>query len=247
MTLFLLLAAAHFIGDFYLQPDGWIRSRNEKGVRSPALYLHAGVHALLALLALWLADASLDQAMGAVGLITATHFVIDWAKAGRTSVLAFAVDQLAHIAVIAAAVLMLQDKPVWELITNTGAYLTKNNLLYLLGYIIIFKPASILIGQLLSAHTEKLKQQNEESQEQKSLSNAGRWIGYVERLLALSFILVDEFTGLGFLVATKTVFRVGDLSRERDMRLTEYMMLGTLMSFAVALIVGWLILALKAA
>jgi len=245
MTLFLLLIAAHFIGDFYLQPDNWISSRNDKGVRSPALYLHASVHAILALVALWLADVTLDQALMAAGLITATHFMIDWAKAGRTSVIAFVIDQVAHIAVITFVALLLEEKPVWDVITHTDAYLTKNNLLYVLGYIIIFKPASILIGQLLSTHTEKLKQQNEQTPEQKSLSNAGRWIGYVERLLALSFILVDEFTGLGFLVATKTVFRVGDLSRERDMRLTEYMMLGTLMSFAVALIVGWLILALK--
>lgn len=240
MTLFLLLLAAHFIGDFYLQPDTWISSRNEKGIRSPALYLHAGVHAVLILVALWLASAELDETLTAAGIITATHFCIDWAKAGRTTVLAFAIDQIAHIAVIVIIALYFTDKAVWDVITNTDTYLTKNNLLYILGYIVIFKPASILIGQLLSAHTEKLKTKADQS-----LGNAGRWIGYVERLLALSFILVDEYTGLGFLVATKTVFRVGDLSRERDMRLTEYMMLGTLMSFAVALSVGWLIVAVR--
>ena len=244
MTLFLLLLSAHFIGDFYLQPAKWIQCRHNKGLQSPSLFLHAGVHAALALVTLWLADAGLWQGLAAAGVITVSHFLIDWAKAGHKSHLAFALDQLAHFLVIALVALSFTQMDIATLLTSKDIWLTRENLLYLTGYIIIFKPASILIGQLLSQHAEQLKKTQGE-EEGKSLGNAGRWIGYVERLLALSFILVDEYTGLGFLVATKTVFRVGDLSRERDMRLTEYMMLGTLMSFAIALITGWLVLALK--
>ncbi len=57
--------------------------------------------------------------------------------------------------------------------------------------------------------------------------------------LVLAFIFTGNFTGVGFLVAAKTIFRIGDLTKNNDMKLTEYMMLGTLMSFSIALIVGW--------
>ena len=71
------------------------------------------------------------------------------------------------------------------------------------------------------------------------LLSAGAWIGYIERCLAISFIFMGQFAGIGFLVATKTIFRFGDLTKNKDMKLTEYMMLGTLLSYAIALFVGW--------
>ena len=55
-------------------------------------------------------------------------------------------------------------------------------------------------------------------------------------------ILMGQFAGIGFLVATKTIFRFGDLTNSKDMKLTEYMMLGTLLSYAIALLVGWNVL-----
>lgn len=71
------------------------------------------------------------------------------------------------------------------------------------------------------------------------LTSAGAWIGYLERCLAISFIFMGQFAGVGFLVAIKTIFRFGDLTKNRDMKLTEYMMLGTLLSFSIALFIGW--------
>ena len=52
-------------------------------------------------------------------------------------------------------------------------------------------------------------------------------------------MFMGQFAGIGFLVATKTIFRFGDLTKNKDMKLTEYMMLGTLLSYAIALLVGW--------
>ena len=38
-----------------------------------------------------------------------------------------------------------------------------------------------------------------------SLPNAGQWIGYIERILMLTFVLVGRFEGVGFLLAAKSV------------------------------------------
>ena len=44
------LLVAHVLGDFYFQPTGWVKSRNTKHLQSPALYLHALLHGVLAFL-----------------------------------------------------------------------------------------------------------------------------------------------------------------------------------------------------
>ncbi|AXR06561.1 DUF3307 domain-containing protein [Salinimonas sediminis] len=238
MSLLLLLLAAHFIGDFYLQPTRWIANRNAYGARSRALYMHTAVHGVLAILALYTAGLPWPAIAIWSAVIALSHGVIDWLKAGHTSTQAFVLDQLAHLLIITIVTVIVTPVALDTLLASASKLRQPHVLIYIVGYLVVLQPASIFIGQLLAGHAAKL--QNMDSQ---SLGTAGRWIGYVERLLALSFVLVDQYTGLGFLVATKTVFRVGDLSKTKDMRLTEYMMLGTLISFAIALIIGWALLA----
>ncbi len=238
MTVLLLLLTAHFIGDFYLQPRAWIENRHARGVKASALYKHSLIHFLLAALALWIADTGVVSAIMWGLFIALTHWLIDWAKSGHHSLVAFIIDQLAHVIVILTVTAFITEVTKAQLSAMGAIIIQPDTLLYMLGYIIVLNPASILIAQVLARHTKVLA-----TAENQSLGDAGRWIGYIERVLALSFILVGQYTGLGFLVATKTVFRVGDLSKAKDMRLTEYMMLGTLFSFALALIVGWIIIA----
>ena len=70
---------------------------------------------------------------------------------------------------------------------------------------------------------------------------AGQNIGYLERVLVLTFILLNQFAAIGFLLAAKSVFRFGDLRQSEDKKLTEYVMLGTLTSFALTIAVGLLV------
>ena len=115
---------------------------------------------------------------------------------------------------------------------------------------LVCKPASVIISLALKKHTDSLTQHSNgstenttiEENENIGLVSAGAWIGYIERCLAISFIFMGQFAGIGFLVATKTIFRFGDLTKNKDMKLTEYMMLGTLLSYAIALFIGWNVL-----
>lgn len=63
----------------------------------------------------------------------------------------------------------------------------------------------------------------------------GRHIGYVERLIMLTFILGAHYEALGLLIAAKSILRVSD---ERARQQTEYILLGTLLSVAAALLLG---------
>ena len=74
------------------------------------------------------------------------------------------------------------------------------------------------------------------------LPSGGKWIGYLERLLIVVFVITGNISGVGFLMTAKSVFRFGDVSKG-DLRLTEYMLLGTLLSFSIALAAGFMLVA----
>ncbi|MDZ7853283.1 MAG: hypothetical protein U5L98_11735 [Halomonas sp.] len=63
----------------------------------------------------------------------------------------------------------------------------------------------------------------------------------LERLLVLTLVLLDQLTAVGFLLAAKSVLRFGDLRDSRDRKLTEYVLLGTLLSVSTTLVLGMLV------
>jgi hypothetical protein len=63
----------------------------------------------------------------------------------------------------------------------------------------------------------------------------GFWIGCIERLIILTFILANHYDAVGLLIAAKSILRVSDQQARKQ---TEYVLLGTLCSLAFALAVG---------
>ena len=96
---------------------------------------------------------------------------------------------------------------------------------------LMLKPSSVLLGMFL-------KQWTPSSSNAQSLPKAGQWIGYIERILILTFVFVGSFEGVGFLLAAKSVFRFGELSKAKEIRTTEYVLIGTFASFSVAILTG---------
>ncbi|WP_336622731.1 hypothetical protein [Wenyingzhuangia sp. 2_MG-2023] len=80
----------------------------------------------------------------------------------------------------------------------------------------------------------------EEDNSDDSLQNAGMYIGILERLFVFSFIILNQWSAIGLLIAAKSVFRFGDLSRAKDRKLTEYMLIGSLVSFGLSILIGLL-------
>ena len=74
----------------------------------------------------------------------------------------------------------------------------------------------------------------------RGLVNAGRTIGQLERFLVLLFLLAGQPTAIGFLVAAKSIFRFGELRDTTNRMESEYIIIGTLASFAYALAIGML-------
>ena len=78
-----------------------------------------------------------------------------------------------------------------------------------------------------------------------SLNNAGKYIGILERLFVFTFIIAGNWGAIGFLLAAKSVFRFGDLRESKDRKLTEYILIGTLLSFGIAIGTAMLVLKLN--
>lgn len=106
-----------------------------------------------------------------------------------------------------------------------------------LSFILIHKPMNIFITKFLSAFTPKIKvapKNLEEKEILESDKNAGRYIGSLERTLILLFLLMNQYTAIGFILTAKSLTRYHKIVEEPDFG--EYYLLGTLLSFLLILI-----------
>lgn len=234
MILFIQLFLAHIIGDFVLQTDAWAKSKREKKLTSVYFYLHILIHGVLVMLLVWNIH-FWPQAL----TIMALHFLIDVARlyipSKKHNITFFVMDQLMHILVLASVAVWYQD------LTVTFGFLQEPIfLIYITGIIFITLPASVIVRVMVS----RWYQETENSQDD-SLQDAGTYIGILERIFILVFVLTGRWEGIGFLIAAKSIFRFADIKGNPDRKLTEYFLIGTLLSFATALFTGlimnWLI------
>lgn len=69
-------------------------------------------------------------------------------------------------------------------------------------------------------------------------NNAGKWIGYIERLMIYIFYLCGQYTAIAAVMAIKTAFRFNDLKDDNDSQRSEYIMLGTFFSLFVTIVIA---------
>lgn len=236
--IFINLILAHLLGDFILQPNSWVADKEEKKGRSIYLYLHIILHTGLAFLFLW------DLNLWWIALIVGfTHFIIDYAKlkfqTTETKRIWFFAYQVLHIAVIGMVSLWYFPYFKWVDFFNT------ESLKLVTALIFLTIPTSILIKTVISIWTpiaEEITAEPENNIEPtESLVNAGKYIGILERLLVFTFILANHWEGVGFMIAAKSIFRFSDLAQAKQRKLTEYVLIGTLLSFGIAVLTGILI------
>ncbi len=238
-TLLLWLVLGHVIADFYLQPMSWVHDRNNRHFKSTKVVWHSLVHGVLAFIALAVWQHYYDfgvsgAAFGYATLITISHYFIDIGKSySSKGVIPFLLDQLAHLFVILLITLNLSE-PLYVSEQLLSFISTPSNLIIGIGYLLVLTPASVMIRMLLERWAYM-------GNEEESLPQAGNLIGQLERVLLLTCILIDSWAAVGFILAAKSVFRFGDLTASKDRKLTEYVMLGTLVSILVTLSVAGLI------
>lgn len=227
LALAIKFILAHIIGDFIFQPNKWVQHKEKHKHKSKYLYWHILVHvgALIVVLQFhfkyWLA----------IIIIPISHYIIDviklHLKPKMNNRILFGLDQLAHIIVIALVVKIYMPYSI-----SINSLFAPKNLLFITSLLCITKVSSIIMKTIIS------KWDLTEYSKEASLAEAGAYIGILERLFVFMFIITNHWEGVGFLIAAKSVFRFGDLSKAKDRKLTEYILIGTLLSFGLAIAFG---------
>lgn len=136
-------------------------------------------------------------------------------------------DQLAHFSIIAALVYGYEPFQI-----SLSILYSYESLILILSLLSLTYVSAIVMKMIMS--TWEIEEDNLKN----SLQSAGKYIGILERLFVFGFILLDQWQAIGLLIAAKSVFRFGDLSRAKDRKLTEYILIGTLLSFGLAITIG---------
>ncbi len=235
LDLLLRLIAAHAVSDFILQPKRWVDDRNARKIKSKNLYWHTLITGALTYLALgsWFP-------LWIPLVITLSHFAIDLLKSykGKDNTLWFIGDQILHILIILICWLVYTKQFTLLYDDFISQYYNPKTLLILVAYVVVTIPMAVIMTKL----TAKWSRATYDSTNDESLKDAGKWIGIIERILVLTFTLAGKYEAIGFLLAAKSVFRFGDLRDAKDRKRTEYILIGTLLSFSLSIILGLLII-----
>ncbi|MBL4939508.1 MAG: DUF3307 domain-containing protein, partial [Lutibacter sp.] len=164
-------------------------------------------------------------------VIIVSHYIIDLIKLYLIKSInnrwLFLWDQIAHIFVIAGVVSVYTSFKI-----NIAGIYSPKILVFIIAILLITSVSSVIMKIIIS------KWGLNENSKEKSLIDAGQYIGILERVLIFVFIISNSWEAIGFLLAAKSVFRFGDLSKSDDRKLTEYILIGTLLSFGLAITIG---------
>jgi hypothetical protein len=213
----LILFSAHFIADFMLQPD-WLEQR-KKLVWANLLHatLVAGTtYVFLQQWTAWILPV----------LVLVSHGLIDAVKQGfRDTWRSFCVDQAFHLLSLLAILWFCLGFGWLEYFNGAGLPW----MVVAAGFALSVPGAGFLVGKV----AEKLQAENGLAEKIDGLKNGGKLIGQLERSLIFLFIMINQPAGIGFLIAAKSILRFGE-ARD-DQKLAEYVLIGTLLSFGLAI------------
>jgi hypothetical protein len=158
--------------------------------------------------------------------IALSHVAIDAVKIhlARDTLRTYLVDQSAHLLVLLLAVMWLPDAILahwWPPLSTDMIQIA----LVLSGFITATMAGGVAVGHLMARF--KIEAQPD------GLEYAGHMIGLMERGLIFLMVMIGEPSGIGFLIAAKSILRFDTVSR--DQKMSEYVIIGTLASFGWAL------------
>lgn len=222
-TLIALQTLAHLLVDYTLQSKKTAQSKDKNGFKSRYLKWHIliafGCHAILA------ADYTFIPFALGIALI---HWVIDGCKPvllrSKLSRGAFFIDQALHILTYSIACILYTNMMPWNPILSSA--ISFKTVVLTATFLFLTKPANIIIREIF--HVFDISFSNSKGQD---LPNAGRLIGITERWMVLVFVLIGQFSAVGFLIAAKSILRFKD----GDLIKTEYVLIGTMLSFSLAI------------
>ncbi len=225
-NILIRLLLAHILSDFVFQTKKMVAGKNWF---SQHLFVHAAiVYTCTALFTGWW--------LGAM-VIAGTHYIVDGLKIDAqkrmlaSELVLFVTDQILHVGILIFlwAYELNIIHPLFNVFT---ALLTDYTVsLVALGYLIITTP----VGYVIAFTTKGMMKGNAEAGNNE---RGGKNIGIYERIIILTFVLMGQYEAIGFLITGKSIIRF--VNKDEHIR-SEYVLLGTMMSYMFAIVTGVLI------
>jgi hypothetical protein len=247
LQVFLALLFAHLLGDFPLQTRGMVLGKT--AMRVSAYLSHGFVHLLISIAAL----ASFTElplsgpsTLIALAILVPGHLALDLGKStlvralpASDGALLYTADQAMHVLIVAlvTAVAVQAPPPVAALY---GLWMVYRDTFLVAALVIaatVF-PAGYLIRYMLKPLSDQLGVDRERATGRESLeglSNAGLYLGWLERGLLVIAFAIGSFTAVGLIIGAKSVARFPEF---RSRAFAEYFLIGTLISVAIAAVGG---------
>ena len=222
--LLILQCIAHLFADFTFQPQKWCDKKERELISKEHVY-----HVLVVFAFSWILSIHVSFWWASL-LIAGSHFGLDVLKnflykqnVWRKHL--FFIDQAFHFIILVFIVYLFSEN------TNIDfpIKITTNITFIILALVACTKPSNVFIKKFMESQGIIHKSKNEND-----LLRAGRLIGSLERLISFILILFNQFAAVGFIIAAKSILRFRDTQTAK----TEYLLIGTLLSFGIAITLG---------
>lgn len=232
MTPLLIFILSHLATDFVFQSDALVAKKKQARAAIWALVQHGLIHLVISTW-LFVLTKQLDlKSLLLILCLSIIHILVDQLKQRlsrgpmQASLILFVLDQLLHFALIFGLTRYFYPGDWFRL----GIY--DRWLGIAIGLVFSLPTAGIVIGLIL----DKLRYREQHLQTDQPA--IGRYIGYLERVLIIFFVLAHSIAGLGLLATFKTLARFRQLE---DQAFSEYYILGTLLSLVFGIMGAYII------
>ncbi len=248
IEIFLILCLGHVAADFVFQSDAMVKRKKQGG--AIAYLQHGLIHYLAILAVVAVTHPSLlirFRFQLVVAALIVAHLLIDFCKERMTAagiisdnVIPFLTDQALHVVTIAAAAFLFTGASpaaaaAW---LHTLQPHREQVLAVLVVYFAVVFAGGYLIRFLTRPLTRHLPRLGDENTQ--SLRNAGMYIGWLERSLVLTAVILRSPATVGLVLAAKSIARFPELGKSE--RFAEYFLIGTLLSLLAAIFGGIILL-----
>ncbi len=229
LQLIILQICAHLLADFIFQPQSWSDLKCRRVFTKQHLY-----HLIIVWILAYLLSFDLGFWKAAL-LIAVVHLLTDivksWLYLKNSGKNYFFIDQLVHVITIIGLVILYDHLFGIHLIINIEV----KTIAIITAFILCTKPANIIIKNAFDYFSIQAPAEEDDNQNKNDLPNAGKLIGIAERLIALGLILLGKYEAVGLIIAAKSILRLSGTPK------SEYVLVGTLLSFGIAFFAGILI------
>lgn len=237
-TAFIILLFAHILGDFYFQTQKFA-DQKEKSLRKvlqhSIFYTSACLFVIIPVINKPLFIAAAFMSLTHLGIDTLKYLWLKRAKTDKGTKATYIADQIAHLFFMFTAALFVAVRcDSLKVLPRINKILTiigidkLQTLSLLLLILLIWKPANITIKKILSSYKPR------EDSESRPVSNAGSFIGLLERIIIVIFLSIGQYSAIGLVLTAKSIARYNKISEDKEF--AEYYLLGTLLSTIIAII-----------